>query len=96
MSQVSRGPSLSVQEHREETLIYDVEVVKFNAMKNQRPLRGSGDPRARLETRWGLLSVQEHREETLIYHVEVVKSNAMKNQTTPTGSSDRRALFETS
>ena len=41
---------LSVQEHREETLIYDVEVVKSNAMKNQRTPRGSGDQRALFET----------------------------------------------
>ena len=40
----------SVQEHREETLIYDVEVVNLNAMKNQRTPRGSGDLRALLET----------------------------------------------
>ena len=41
---------ISVQEHREETLIYDVEVVKSNAMKNQRALKGSGDQRALFET----------------------------------------------
>ena len=58
-------------------MIYGVEVVKFNAMTNQRTPRRSGDPRARLETGWSLLSVQEHREETWIYDVEVVKSNAM-------------------
>ena len=87
---------LSVQEHQEETLIYDVEVVKLNSMNNKRTPRGSGDPRARLETHWGLLCVQEHREETLIYNVELVKSNAMKNQRTPRGSGDQRGLFETS
>ena len=70
---------LSVQEHREEIFIHDVEVVKSNAMKHQGTSRGSGDPRVRLETHWGLLSVQGHREETLIYDVEVVKSNAMTN-----------------
>ena len=87
---------LSVQEHREETLIYDFEVVKPNAMKNQKSPRGSGDPRARLETHWGLLSVQEHQEETLIYDIEVVTPNAMKNQRTLGGSGDQRPLFETS
>ena len=39
-----------VKEHREETLIYDVEVVESNAMKNQRTRRGSGDQRALFET----------------------------------------------
>ena len=58
-------------------MIYDVEVVKLNAMTNQRSLRGSCDRRALLETHRGILSVQEHREETLIYDVEVVKYNAM-------------------
>ena len=41
---------LSVQEHREEALIYDVEVVECNATKNQRTPRGSGDQRALFET----------------------------------------------
>ena len=77
-------------------MVYDVEVVECDSMKNQRTPRGSGDPRARLETRRGILSVQEHREETSIYGVEVVKSNAMKNRRTPRGSGDQRALLETS
>ena len=68
---------ISVQEHREEALIYNVDVVKYNAMKIQRTLRESCDLRALLETHWGFISVQEHREETLIDDVEVVKSNAM-------------------
>ena len=41
---------LSVKEHREETLIYDVEVVKSNAMTNQRTPIKSGDERALFET----------------------------------------------
>ena len=67
---------LCVQEHREETLIHDVDVAKANATKHQRTLRDICDLRARLEAQWGLLSVQEHGEETLIYDVDVVKSNA--------------------
>ena len=51
---------LSVQEHREEMWIYDVDVVKPDAMKNQRNPRVCCDLRALLETHWGLLSVQEH------------------------------------
>ena len=42
---------ISVQEHREETLIYDVDVVKLNAMRNQRAPRGSSDQRA-FEAAW--------------------------------------------
>ena len=41
---------LSVQEHRQETLSYDVEVVKSNAMKNERTPRGSDDQRGLFET----------------------------------------------
>ena len=45
-------------EHRGEILIYDVDVVKSDAMKNQRSPRVSGDMGGLLETHWGLLSVQ--------------------------------------
>ena len=69
---------LSVQEHREERLIYDADVVKSNAMKNQRTPRESCDLRAVWETHRGFLSVQAHREETLIYDVDVVKCSAMR------------------
>ena len=41
---------LSVQEHREEMWIYDVGVVKYDAMKNQRNPRVSGDQGGLLET----------------------------------------------
>ena len=68
---------ISVQEHRGETLIYDVDAAKSNAMKKRRTPKDSCDLRVLLETRWGFLSVQEHRGETLIYDVEVVKSNAV-------------------
>ena len=68
---------LSVQEHQEETLIYDVDVVKSNAMtksKNTSQICCSEGP---FGDTLGLPFVEEHREETLIYDVEVVKSNAM-------------------
>ena len=74
---------LSVQEHRDETLISDVEVVKSNAMKNRRTLIKSGDLRALLETHRSVLSVQEHREETLICNVEVAKYNAIRKSKNP-------------
>ena len=51
---------LSVQEHRGEMWIYDVDVVKSHAMKNQRNPRVSGDEGGLLETHWGHLSAQEH------------------------------------
>ena len=57
--EIHRG-LLSVQEHREETLIHDVDVATFNAMRNQRTQRKSGDLRVLWETHRGLLSVQEH------------------------------------
>ena len=69
---------LSVQEHRGEMWIYDVDVVKSDAMKIQRNPRVFFDLRALLETHWGALSVQEHRGEMWIYDVGVVKSDAMK------------------
>ena len=43
------GPPF-VKGHREETLIYDVELVKSNAMTKQRTLVKSGDERALFET----------------------------------------------
>ena len=43
---------LSVQEHGEETLIDDVDVVKPNATKNQRTWREFGDQRAFFDTSW--------------------------------------------
>ena len=46
---------LSVQEHREATLTYDVGVVKSDAMTNPRTPIGSGDQRALFETSWFLL-----------------------------------------
>ena len=72
---------LSVQEHRGEMWIYDVDVVKSDAMKNQRNPRVFCDMRALLETHWGLLSIKEHREETLTCDVKVVKSNAVTKST---------------
>ena len=66
---------LSFQEYQEETLIYDVDVVKLNAMKHQRTQRGSGGLRALWETHRRFPSVQEHREETLIDDAGVVTSN---------------------
>ena len=48
---------LSVQEHRGDTLIYGVDVVKSNAMKNQRTPRGSGDQGALFETSWSSFGV---------------------------------------
>ena len=43
---------LSVQEHRGEMWIYDVDVVKSDAMKNQRNPRVSGDQGGLFETSW--------------------------------------------
>ena len=57
---------LSVQERREETFIYDVEVVVCNAMTKSKNTNKSSDVKALLETHWGLLIVKEHREETFI------------------------------
>ena len=65
-----------------ETLIYDVDVVKSDAMrtsKNIESIRWSEVSFWDLSApSWSRLSVQEHREETLIYDVDVVKRNAMK------------------
>ena len=68
---------VSVQEHREETLIYDVEVSISNAMTKSKNADEIWCSEGSFETHWGFLSVKEHREETYIYDVEVVKSNLM-------------------
>ena len=49
---------LSVQEHRGEMWIYDVDVVKCDAMKNQTNPMVFCDLGVLLETHWGFLSVQ--------------------------------------
>ena len=58
--------------------MYDVDVVKSDAMKNPRTPRACCDLRALLETHWGFLSVQEHRGDMWIYGVDVVNYEAMK------------------
>ena len=80
----------------EEMWIYDVDVVKSDAMQHQINPRVFGDLKALLETHWGLLSVQEHRGEMWIYDVDVVKSDAMRNHRNLRVSFDHGGLFETS
>ena len=75
--------------------IYDVDVVRSDAMKNPRNPRVCCDLRALLETHWGLLSLQEYRGEMWIGDVDVVHSDAMKNQRNPRVSGDQGGLLET-
>ena len=74
-------------------MFYDVHVIQYAAMKNQRNLRASGDLRALLETHWGPRSVKEHRGGTLFYDVHVVQSDALKNQRNPRVSGDQKGSF---
>ena len=85
---------LSVQEHRGEMWIYDVDVVHSDdAMTNQRNPGVSCDKGALLETHWGHLSAQEHQGEMWICDVDVVHSDAMKNQRNPMVSGDQGVFW---
>ena len=92
-------PHESSRTHCRATLIRDVDVVKFGAVRYQRSPKRSGDQRPLWKTPWrplgGLLGAQEHRRATLIRDVDVAKSEAVRYQRSPKISGDQRALWKT-